>query len=125
MHNVNALASHAAVIHLSIIKSDAVRQAYLHLALSLARNGYDLVSKTHPTAKNDVHFCRKDGTRPYALIANQEWALFYFRQSTALPTLEQIPRHLEAKNRTGPDEVTVRIRNLGDAQWVLLNVESA
>lgn len=123
MNKVDTFVSHAAVVHLGIIASDAVREAYLHLLLSFSQNGFDLVPKTHPTAKNDVHFCKANGTRPYSLIANQEWVLFYFRQSSVRPAMEQIPDHLEAKKRADPDEVTVRVRNLEDADWVLSMVE--
>jgi hypothetical protein len=123
MNSVDTFVSHAAVVHLGIITTDAIREAYLHLVLSFSRNGFDLVSKTHPTAKNDVHFCSADGTRPYSLIANQEWVLFYFRQSSSRPVLEEIPDHLEAKKRAEPDEVTVRVRSLEDAEWVLSMVE--
>lgn len=123
MNQVDTFVSHAVVVHLGIITSDVVRKAYFHLLLSFSKSGFDLVAKTHPTAKNDVHFCKADGTRPYALIANQEWILFYFRQTSVRPAIEQIPDHLEAKIRANPDEVTVRVRNLEDAEWVLSMVE--
>lgn len=110
--------------NLARIRSQAARVAYIYL-IRVAQNlkGYDC----YPTIKGVIRNFRyyTEGEQPFSFIVNVDSLLFYIRKPAIAqfkPALAQLRKVFAEVNEPRPHEITIRIRDLADAQRLMSGV---